>query len=561
MSSVAALVANQLKLAYFPHTDVSGDTWQKVKSGTCTSSGAADGTTLIDTNGDSGSANTYNGYWVKLLSGTYLGEWAMVADDDGSGTLTIETAGPTSAAGFPGQVVSGVQYEIWKSPIPNCVVTTATSATVVRASSRVGEGDDFWIGYYLIAITGAARGEGPKLISAFTSSTGEFTCAAFTTAPSVGDVLVLRKFVEIGNLSMTPGEEYIERMSPRTDFSEGDGAIGPRTGSIGFSAQITASGTLAAAASKANASVLAGLLVASGLEEVIGTSMTATAGGTTSALNITTATGERVVPGQMIIHNGNATFVTSITDGGGSDDVLNVSPALPNAPAAADVIYATRMYKKSRDAEISAVGFEVEQDGVRTIITGCKGNVTKQDGPVSIAAFQFTADHWIRQRCISPYLDYVGAAYTTAKPVKPMDRLCYVTGSTKADIGGFTTSPNSEVTPKGVQGASGINGTAGNQLTGYKCVASYRTLMLVSEGMVADLEFHVRTALNLRMVEGSHGNCFAVTMPVARIVETPTPGNEKGMQTAPKVLRAHDAGTATSNLTTSKVPDYAWHLS
>jgi hypothetical protein len=94
MSTVAARVWSQQILGYCPHTSVSGETWQFIQAGTTTSNGASGGTTLIDTSGDSGGADTFNGrYWVEIVTGTNKGLWKRVVDDDGAGTLTLENNG------------------------------------------------------------------------------------------------------------------------------------------------------------------------------------------------------------------------------------------------------------------------------------------------------------------------------------------------------------------------------------------------------------------------------------------------------------------------------------
>ncbi|HJW75786.1 MAG TPA: hypothetical protein VJ787_08985, partial [Thermoleophilia bacterium] len=60
MTDFLARSYTQQQLGYFPHTAVTGNAWSYVKAGTCTGAGAADGTTLIDTNGDSAGADAYN---------------------------------------------------------------------------------------------------------------------------------------------------------------------------------------------------------------------------------------------------------------------------------------------------------------------------------------------------------------------------------------------------------------------------------------------------------------------------------------------------------------------
>jgi len=126
----AIRIFGQQELRIAPGSSVIGEAWNKIKSGTCTSNGSATGTTLIDTNADSGGANNYNGKWVRMISGTYQGLWARVVDDDGSGTLTFENAG------FPGQIDSGDQYEIWTMPDAFCVVDSSSGETNMVDATR-----------------------------------------------------------------------------------------------------------------------------------------------------------------------------------------------------------------------------------------------------------------------------------------------------------------------------------------------------------------------------------------------------------------------------------------
>lgn len=554
MSSIAARLWNQQQFRYAPHTNVSGSTWQFLKKGTTTSAGAAAGTTLIDTNGDSGSSDTYNGkYWVRILSGALIGQWARVVDDNGSGTLTLEDTG------FSAQVASGVEYEIWLSPDPVVVVDSSSGETDMVDAGRNDESDDFWNGYWVIPLTGNRRGRIAQ-VSDFTQSTGTFVLASgLGGALAAGDVCLLRKFVEIGGASDGLDETYTPRPMHRTNFSKGDGTVGPRSGTFGFNAQVTASGALSASGTKAGASVLSQLLEACGLEETVQTSTAATAGGTTTALNITTGTWERFSIGGAIIHNGNMRFITAMTDGGGSDDVLTVTPALPVAPAAADVIYATRMYAKSAGGDTRSCLMEWEVDGIRTTMTGCMGNVTLNDGPVLELAFQMNVDHYIREFKEAPY--FASGTYTSAAAIKSSDRVAYL-DTTQTDIGGFTASPNTVVSPKNVQGASGINGRAGNHVTDYNCGGTFREIMVTGSDMDQELRWTARTTKSVQIIYGGHGNALGVRMPVARLVQSPKPAEQDGMMTAPNVLEAQDAGTAADGGSTlRKVPDWALHLS
>src|SRR3990167_6892371 len=166
MSSVAASVWNQQTLAYAPHTSVSGETWQLVKKGTTTSAGAAGGTTLVDTGGDSGGADTYNGtHWVKCLTGANAGLWKRIIDDDGSGTLTFENTG------FPAQVGSGAEDEIWLSPDPIVKGDSSSGETdrvdATRSEAAINDAV-FWLDYWAVPITGDRRGRIDK-ITGFTA--------------------------------------------------------------------------------------------------------------------------------------------------------------------------------------------------------------------------------------------------------------------------------------------------------------------------------------------------------------------------------------------------------
>jgi hypothetical protein len=552
MPNVATRLWSQQEVRICSHTSVSGSTWQLVKKGTATSNGAAGGTTVIDTNGDSGGADTYNGrYWVHILSGSAKGEWSRVVDDDGSGTLTLEDTG------FSAQIDSGVEYEIWLSPDPVVVVDSSSGETNMVDAVRA-ESDDYWNGYWAIPITGAHRGKRAQ-VSDFASSGGTFTLgASFGSALTAGDVVLLRKFVEVSNFNDGTDEAYVPRPMGRLNFAKGDGVPGPRGGSVSFNTQVVASGSLSGTGAKAGASVVSPLLMACGLEETVQTSCTVGAGSSTSAVKIATGSWENLSVGGAVIWNGDLRFISSLEDGGGAVDTVNVTPAFPTAPANADVLYATRMYAKSTDGDTDSVLVEWEVDGVRHTFTGCMGSVTLNDGPVLEFAFSLNVDHYIREVKAAPYI--AGAVYTTAAAIKSSDRIAYL-DTTATDIGGFTCSPNTTASPKAVQGSSGINGRAGYHVTDYNCGGTFRELVSSSGELTQELRWTARTAKAVAVIYGSHGNTMAVRMPVARLVQSPKPTNDNGMVAAPNVLEAQDAGTATDGGSTiRKVPDFAIHL-
>lgn len=554
MSSLLARVFNQQQLGYVPHTSVSGETWQFIKNGVTTSAGSAGGTTLVDTGGDSGGADTYNGrYWVELRSGSLKGQWRRIVDDDGSGTLTFENNG------FSAQVGSGADYAIWLSPEPVVVIDSSGGETDAVDAVRA-EADDFWIGYYLVPITGTHRGKIAQ-ITDFTSSTGTFVLAAsFGSALSAGDVCLLRKFVDFSNPQNGLTQSYIARPGTRVNFAKGDGTVGPRSGSFGFNSQVRPSGSLAGDTNEANASECSGLFEACGLEEVIGTTTTAGSGSTTSAIKIATGTWENFSVGAMVIWNGNATFIDSMEDGAGAEDTLNVTPALPTAPASSDVIYASRMYKKSTDGDTYGAVLEWEIDGVRYTMTGCKGSVSLVDGEVPEFSWSFSVDHWIKQIEAAPY--NAVDAYPTAAPVLSSERLAYLS-DTQVNISVFTVNPAPTNSPKNISGAFGVNGRSGFQLTNYNVTATYRSLLDSSgEDLPEHERFTARTSKELEIIYGSHSGTFAVRLPTARLIENPNEEDQDGLVGVPNMLEAQDAGTSTDgDSSIQKIPDVAFHLS
>ena len=553
-----ARIYNQLEVRYCPHTSVSGETMQRVKAGTCTSSGASDGTTLIDTGSGSGAAKTYNGrYGVLIRSGTCLGQFCRIVGDDGSGTLTLE------GNGFSAQIASGVQYEIMAIPDPCVVVQSSSGETNMVDSTRseASNGDAaFWIGYYACVLSGTYRGK-TGLITGFVPGTGTFTMAAgIGGALSAGDVVVLRKFIEVKGLSLPEGPAYHPRPQFRSNFAVGDGVLGARAGGCNFNTQVYPSGSLAASASAANPSVLSGLFQAAGLVETVSTSVTVDTGSTTTAVKITTGTHEKIAVGSMVIWKGNASFVTSKTDGGASADTITVSPPFPTAPVATDTLYASRMYAKTTTGDVYGVLVEAEIDGITMTMVGCKGNVDRIDGQPPEFAWKFSVDHWWEMYQAAPW--NAGSMFTSATPVLTHERRCYL-DATATDVAGFTASPNTAVAPRPVSGALGVNGRAGFQVTdASKAGGTFRELSAVGGELVQTNKFLARTAMAFSLVEGTHGTTFGCRMPVAKIKAYPKPTNAGGLVEFPEVVEAQDAGTASDGTTTPvKMPDFAFHLS
>jgi hypothetical protein len=556
MSSVAALVWNQLIALVYEHTSITGDTWQKIKSGTTTSAGGATGNTLIDTGGDSTVADAYNGrYFVKILSGTNKGEWRRITDDDGAGTLTFQIT-------FTNQVASGVNYEIYLSPDPAVVCDGDTLSTTQFNDDVRDEADNFWVGYYAIPITGNLRGE-IKQVTAFDTaggaSDGLFTVSAFSAAPAQGDVILLRQLVYISAPTLGSAQAYHPRPQQRTNFSKADGMTGARAGTVSFSVQAETSGALSGDGVLAGLPPVHSLLVGCGLVRDQDTTSTFGAGSTTTAMKIATASWENYTIGGMIIVNGESTFIDSMTDGAGAEDTLTCTPALSLAPASGDICYATNMYRPSTSGDsLYGCGIEIEIDGVLTHMTGCKGSFDLGGEEVIEMTFNMTIDHWYRQVDAAPYSP--NSSYGTTEPVKAEERLCYL-DTTKTNIAAFTSTPGTVVQPRPVQGSVGVNGKAGLQVTNYEPGATFREIILSGGDLDQELRWTARTAKEVQVIYATHERTIAVRLKSARLMELPNPEELNEMVAAPNVLEAQDGGTvADGGGATRKIPNWSIHL-
>lgn len=548
---MAYRVTNQQLFAYCPEQ---GGNLDPVGYGTCSSNGAAGGTTLIDANGvaNSGAGNTYVGnYWVTMLSGSNQGLSKRIVVDNGSGTLTFENNG------FPNQVASGDEYMLWVSP-EAVIFTTAGGSTTTTVDSDRDESDDYWIDYSIAPLNGSAAGDIFK-VTDFANSTGTFTHATVSNAVGSAKAALLLMPIEAGNVSRSLSEEYIPKLASRVNFARGDGRVGPRSGSLTFDVHVTGSGSLASADADANKSVLHGLMQACGLEEVIGKTMTISdASATTTSIDVVTGDGENVKIGQAIQYKGNVTYVTDKTDGGGGVDTLTVSPPLPVSPQDSTTLEASRMYKKDIDADQNAVTIYWEIDGIRHTFFGCRGNVEFIDGPLLMARFTMNFIHYVREH--EPAQFNPGAVYTTSKELRGMDRVVYV-DTTATDIGGFTATPGTEVAMVNTSGRYGVNGVSASQMINIVGGATFNEMIETTDILDAESLWQARTSFDLSVVYGSHGDCVAIRIPTARLVEAPHPTDQDGMQAAPYVVEAQDAGVFTDpDDGITKVPDWAVHI-
>ncbi len=549
------------------NTAIENPTPSLIGYGTPTSNGAADGTTLIDASGvaNSGAADTYNGrHWVRLISGARAGEWARVVDDNGSGTLTFE------GAGFTAQVSTSMQYELWLLPDTICVATGAGSTTTIADTVRA-EADDFWIGWYAEAISGANVGELRRVTD---SVSGTLTTDAFSNSWAAGDVILLRQYVEVADFTPNVSEPFLARPQARANWSEGDGAVAHQgQGPLTFSTWVVASGSVAAVNDFAATNPTAALLQASGLIEVKGKSSvidTGAGAATTTSLPITTGKHENFTIGQMVIVQGNATFIVSKTDGGVNPDTLTVSPPLPIAPANAVAVVATRMYRKSTSGnDTLPCSIMWEQDGIRHTFFGCHGNVEFVDG--SPCMFKFTLSYilYTRQLLSVAQLSLSTDPYTTNEPILEGDKIAYKlppsspgTNATRIDCGAMTASPDATTAVRKVSGRFSVNGVSGIQHTRERGGMSFDAFEYVTgTSLEHELEWQIRTPKTYAIVYNSHARTVAFRIPNGLLQEAPHIKSIDGMLGKRVNVLAENAGAVTDPTAgVQHLPDWSLHI-
>lgn len=531
--------------------------WQLIFSSQTSGAGAANGSTLVDATRDSGAADTYNGrYWVRCKSGANAGIWKRVLDDDGAGTLSFE--GISDSDGFPNQVANAVDYELWKSPEAVIVVDSSGDASTIVDAVR-DEPNDYWEGHWIQPLTGNRRGEIQRC-SNFVSSTGTFTLDdAFTGVLAAGDVCVLRRYIDVSNIRNGLTQMFNPRPINRLDGTKPDGSVGAKAGTFGFDARVQ--GGALVGGSMVQPPLAPAIQACGFTEERSGYGGNTQASCTTTALKVDTASWEYYYISALLSVLGEMAFVTAMTDGGGADDTITISPALGVAPDSGAYIGESWNYRRNRRAEDSdyhACTIEYETDGVRYLMTGCKGNLTISGDGELVFGFDFQVDHWIRE--VQPScVDDLSDVYSTRTPVQAHERRCYINGSA-VELGGISASLNNEVAPRKVQGQYGINGRAGFGHAGTNPGITARKLLAVVSGehLPLDEQWFSRDDLDVMIFWGTHlYHGVGLRIPNGKIVQDPRPEDDEGAQVTPYVIEATNPGSYTDpDGTVLQLPDF-----
>lgn len=284
----------------------------------------------------------------------------ILAFVDSTSTLTVET--------LPFATADGDTFDLFDVNAPDFVEDTGTSTTTV--STARDEADDYWIGNamqggpYMVAVNATDITEGSvKLISDWTSSSGDATCAAFDDSTVIGDYFQALIFPEVtGKAGITHSK--LDRWAPGKTvrapsplgLREGQGGPhelmfrGPGAGRVGDEAECHVP--------------FAAVMTATSISDVV-----VDTGSTTSAIEI--ASGTPVAGGIYCTEEGDV-FVASAVAG----STVTPSPTLRQAPTVGTTIYGGQRYTPLTTLSSSVFLQEWLADGYRTEMWGCVPQVT-----------------------------------------------------------------------------------------------------------------------------------------------------------------------------------------
>lgn len=156
-----------------------------VKSGTTTSNGASDGSTLISTALNESTANYWRNAWCLITSGSNAGLCRRVS------IFSFVSDRLTFSPAFPTQVVSGVTFEMLPAAgtlpiIGNGSVTTGGSTTTLIDTAMIGKTSQVFRGCMFLLTGGSNVGE-TRQVTGFDGTTGTYTFDhAFSASVSTG---------------------------------------------------------------------------------------------------------------------------------------------------------------------------------------------------------------------------------------------------------------------------------------------------------------------------------------------------------------------------------------
>ncbi len=166
-------------------------------------------------------------------------------------------------------------------------------------------------------------------------------------------------------LSFQPEAEVIERPGFVNDLTRQPHIIGAKGGKLSFKLEMKASGTPAGSAVAAIPSEASPILESYFGTVVRGTGTTVGVGSTTTNIVVASSAGLRI--GMLVEINNEVRMIATIPDA----THFTVPLAFTNAPANADIVYASSLFTKANTSHKS-LAFVVLRDGIQYTLLGCK---------------------------------------------------------------------------------------------------------------------------------------------------------------------------------------------
>jgi len=108
---------------------------------------------------------------------------------------------------------TAVDAEVVARPYNALKITTGGASTTLIDTTRIGDGDDFWNGCFMFAVSGTNGAAGlSRKVTDFVSSTGTFTISSgFTTSVATNDIMKLGHYVNANEIEFGPELNQIVR--------------------------------------------------------------------------------------------------------------------------------------------------------------------------------------------------------------------------------------------------------------------------------------------------------------------------------------------------------------
>lgn len=265
----------------------------------------------------------------------------------GTSTLTVDA--------FPAAVSAGDKFRLAQLDIATFVEDTGGSSSQISDVANRTESNDYFNNAYLVAL---AADNVAKQYKCTDFGSGVATVSGLEGNTAIGDAFIACRYFpgkvtgKMENQDIivggTPGDLGVIRKVPgqlieaSASFSE---------------CWIQGCGTLPAAAATASPSYSHQLMRA-GLVERAVAAVAIDSGSTTTVINVADTAAANLQVNDLVVINHKARRITAISTAPVGHDEVTISPALPAAPVATDLIIPMRMYYAKSGATSERVGVE-----------------------------------------------------------------------------------------------------------------------------------------------------------------------------------------------------------